>query len=327
MLAVCAVMAVPAHAVNTNEATVRPIEKFGLPDIRIAQIIEGKSIHRSYPNALPSLIQEINDKTTLKVDADPVVFQSFETPELFDYPFIFVNFADRETWEFSALEQHNLKMYLDRGGFIFVDAGINASFLRKNSRFGQHHSFADWEATPALQSAFSTIYPNRKFRPLPRDHELFSALYRGLPDPSILPETVREFVVNEKWPQGTYSAVGLHVNGRIAVLATPIISMGWGRNVLGNWTTNISFRIRESSEGLADYLQTAAYSGERYETRREDGEQDIIYCQNQAMPAWVNEPNNRWRVFRYYRSREISDFAHLFYTQLGVNILVYALTH
>jgi len=31
-------------------------------------------------------------------------------------------------------------------------------------------------------------------------------------------------------------------------------------------------------------------------------------------------------VFRYYASREISDFAHVFYTRLGTNILLYALT-
>ncbi len=29
--------------------------------------------------------------------------------------------------------------------------------------------------------------------------------------------------------------------------------------------------------------------------------------------------------FRYYGSREISDYAHVFYTQLGVNIVMYAL--
>jgi hypothetical protein len=46
-----------------------------------------------------------------------------------------------------------------------------------------------------------------------------------------------------------------------------------------------------------------------------------------AMPAWVNEPEGNWRVFRYYSSREISEYAHVFYTRLGVNIFIYALTH
>jgi len=111
------------------------------------------------------------------------------------------------------------------------------------------------------------------------------------------------------------------------VLAMPIIAMGWGRTSLGNWETTIRFRVCESTAGLSDYLRTAAYSGSRFEVVREDGAKDIIYCQKQALPAWVNEPEGNWRVFRYYASREISDFAHVFYTQLGTNILVYALTH
>ena len=57
-----------------------------------------------------------------------------------------------------------------------------------------------------------------------------------------------------------------------------------------------------------------------------DNDKDIIYCQEAATPAWANEPGNKWRVFRYYGSREISDFAHVFYTRLGTNILVHALT-
>ena len=142
-----------------------------------------------------------------------------------------------------------------------------------------------------------------------------------------LPDSVRDFVIQEKWPGGTYSAVALTVNGRIAVVTTPIISMGWGKNHLGNWSTKIRFRVRENVSGLADYLQTAAYSGARYESTREDGDKDVIYCQKEALPAWVNEPGNTWRVFRYYQSREISDFAHAFYTRLGVNIFSYALTH
>ena len=60
---------------------------------------------------------------------------------------------------------------------------------------------------------------------------------------------------------------------------------------------------------------------------REDGGKDIIYCQEAALPAWAQAPDGNWRVFRYYASQEISDFAHQFYTQLGTNIIVYALTN
>jgi len=216
---------------------------------------------------------------------------------------------------------------LGRGGFLFIDAGIVAEFLRESQELAQHHSFGEWDACPELKQAFAPVFPDQTFQPLKRSHPLFAAFYRGLPDTRNLPDTVRDYVEREKWPDGTYAAVGLRVEGRLAVLATPIIAMGWGRTVLGDWTTTIRFRVCEETAGLSDYLQTAAYSGTRFEVTREDGGKDVLYCQSAGLPAWVCEPGNRWRVFRYYGSREISDFAHVYYTQLGTNILVYALTH
>ena len=297
------------------------------PEIRIAQLAPGRTVMRRYGGALPSLLKHVAEKTTLHVVPEPVILASFEDERLFACPFVYANFADREDWTFSALERSNLRKYLERGGFLFIDGGINAEFLREEAELGQHHSFADWDADPRLKEAFGQVLPNQTFRPLQRSHPLYRSFYQGLPDPSVLPETVREFVVKEKWPDGTYSMVGLHVKGRLAVLASPIIAMGWGKNSLGGWQTTIRFRIREGAEGLSETLRTAAYSGARFEATREDGGKDVIYCQKHALPAWAEEPGGRWRVFRYYGSREISDFAHVFYTRLGTNILVYSLTH
>ncbi len=313
--------------IDSNREAPQPIRKAGSKNVALVQLIQGKTVNRNYANALPTLLSEIDRRATIKIDTDPVIISSFENEVIFDYPFIFVNFADRADWTLSEREQQNLKSYLERGGFLYIDAGINTEFLRKDIRHGQHHSFADWEASPEVKDAFRSIFPGKEFRPLERNHPLFKAFYQGLPDPSMLPESVREFVIDEKWPEGTYSAVALTVKNRIAVLAMPIISMGWGKNQLGNWSTTIRFRIRENSAGLSEYLETAAYSGARFESTREDGDKDTIYCQKEALPAWAHEPGDTWRVFRYYQSREISDYAHIFYTQLGINIITYALTH
>ncbi len=282
---------------------------------------------RHYPAALPSLVRFFGKSTGTPVIPEPVILESFEDPKLFEFPFVYANFADRKDWTFSDREKANLKAWLERGGFLFIDAGVNAEFLRDNPELGQRHSFAEWDACPEIKRAFAAVFPNAAFRPLPRSHPLFRMVFQGLPDPSALPNTVRKFVVNEKWPDGTYSAIALRLHGRIAVLVTPIIAMGWGRNALGGWVTTIRFRVREGTKGLSDYLRKAAYSGARFEVTREDGAKDVIFCQKHALPAWVREPSGRWRVFRYYGSREISDFAHEFYTRLGVNILAYALTH
>ena len=296
--------------------------------LRIAQLVQGReAVSRHYPRALPSLLQHVNEVTTAQAETEPLLLESFADDRLFECPFVYVNFGDRADWTFSNVERDMLKQYLERGGFLFIDAGITAEFLRGRREMGQHHSFGEWAASPVLQKAFQPVFPGKEFRPLQRAHPIYRTFYEGLPDASALPDTVREFVVNEKWPDGTYSAAALNVKGRIAVLVTPIIAMGWGKNSLGSWVTTIRMRVREGTEGLSDYLQTAAYSGARYEVTREDGGTDIIYCQKEGLPAWVNEHQGPWRVFRYYGGREISDFAHVFYTRLGTNILLYALTH
>jgi len=295
--------------------------------VRIAQLRTQDASFNRYAYALPSLLQHIDQNTSLRVIPEPEILLDFEDERLFLFPFIYANFADRDDWSFSALEQQNLRDYLDRGGFLFIDAGVTSEFLRGDVNYGQQHSFAEWDANPELKNAFRNIYGDKAFRPLSRAHPLFRIFYSGLPPTDNLPENVRPYVEKEKWPDGTYSLVGLEVNGRIAVLTSPIIAMGWGRNQAGNWITNIRFRVRETAPGISAALENAAYSGARFEAVREDGGIDVIYCQQQALPAWVQEPDNRWRVFRYYGSREINDFAHLFYTQLGSNILVYALTH
>lgn len=320
-------LALALAAAVTDEPTQRMRSKEDQAEVRIAQVLPGQAVRRHYPTALPSLLRHVHDVTTLNVVAEPVVFESFEDERIFEHPFVYVNFADRSDWTFSELEQSRLRDYLGRGGFLYIDAGINAEFLRENVELGQHHSFGEWDACPELKEAFASIYPQAVFRPLKRSHPVFRVFYEGLPGTDMLPDTVREFVEKEKWPDGTYSAVGLKVEGRLAVLVTPIIAMGWGKTSLGNWQTTIRFRVRESTEGLSEYLRTAAYSGARFEVMREDDGKDVIYCQKRSLPAWAEEPSGRWRVFRYYGSREISDFAHIFYTRLGTNILVYALTH
>lgn len=295
--------------------------------IKVVQLVEGNALRRNYPTALPTLLEHINKHTTLNLSPDPIFIENFDDPVIFDHPFLYVNFADRKEWVLSESEKDTLRRYLDRGGFLYIDAGINASFLRKeNAQYGQYHSFAEWRVSPEVESVFKEIYPKKRFNVLPRSHELFRSHYVGLPDPSILPDTVRDFVINEKWPQGTYAAVGLHVEGRLSVLAMPILAMGWGKNEMDQWTTFIGFRVREGAEGLSERLADAAYTGVRFEVTREDGLQDVIYTQERAMPSWVQQPDDEWRVFRYYYTQEISDYAHVFYTQLGTNVFVHVFT-
>jgi hypothetical protein len=319
--------AVPPAADESTGVTATPIRKYGPKDVRIAQLIQGQPLRRAYPYAVATLLQSINERTTVKIDTQPTIISSFEDPQIFNFPLIYVNAADRPDWLFSPAEADNLRKYLERGGFVFIDAGINAEFLRGSASAGQHHSFADWDAMPELKEAFKEVFPEKEFEPLNRKHPIFRSFYEGLPDASDLPDTVRQFVVNEKWPGGSYSTVAMIVKDRIAVVATPVVSMGWGKSAIGNWATTIRFRIREAPLGVNSILPTAIVTGPKYSVTREDGRLDWVFCQGDTLPAWVEEATSNWRVFRYYPGLQISEYAHVFYTQLGINFFAYALTH
>ncbi len=292
--------------------------------IQIAQMVSVKQGYHQYSHALPTLFKTLNEKTSLKIDPQVVVIEEF-SEEIFKYSMIYVNYADRKDWNLAPEEQQHLRNYLELGGFLYIDAGVNASFLDEKTNQGQHHSFANWQVSKTLEEQFKAVIPESQFNPLPRSHALFSIFNAGLPDHSKLPETVHDFVVNEKWPDGTYSLVGLKVKGRIAVLASPILAMGWGKNTRGRWESTISFRVRAKGEGLSEMLANTSYLGDKYEVINEAGQTEFIYCQKESKPSWIEESDGTWRIFRYYQGEEISDFAHQFYTRLGMNIFLYAL--
>jgi len=294
--------------------------------IRIAQLVGQGTRYHSYSSALTTLLKTINEKTTLKIDTQPIIINQF-SKEIFKFSMIYVNYGDRKDWKLSPDEEKNLRTYLQQGGFLYIDAGINADFLDEASNQGQHHSFANWQVTQTLAKVFEKVIPESSFTPLPRSHEIFKIFNAGLPNHKNLPKTVQKFVINEKWPDGTYSLVGLKVDGRLAVLASPIVAMGWGKDSRNRWSNTISFRVRESAAGLSKMLANTDYLGKKYKAINEAGQVDYIYCAKGEKPSWVEEANGKWRVFRYYQGEEISDFAHQFYTRLGMNIFIYGLTH
>ena len=51
----------------------------------------------------------------------------------------------------------------------------------------------------------------------------------------------------------------------------------------------------------------------------------MIYSEPGQRPVWVQEPTGRWRIFKYYSGEEISNYAHAFYSRLGMNVFLYAL--
>lgn len=283
-----------------------------------------------YPDALPSLLELMNEQARVGFDPDPLMIESLTDERLFEHPILYLNCDELPNFEFSEEENEALRRYLALGGFLYLDAGIKASFLGTD----MGHSYAAWEERVEVRDWFTQLFPDKLFAPLPRNHEIFRTFYHGLPDNEYLqlekeqkrlPDTVLTFVEQEKWPQATYSFVGMKVNGRLACVASPICAMGWGMDEFGSWIPPISFRIRESAEDFDETLKLASFEGKTYEVTREDGLKDVIYTIPGKRPLWVREPTGRWRIFKYYSGEEISDYAHSFYARLGMNVFLYAL--
>ena len=328
LLITISIFIILSHTVSSGQESTLGKEE----SVRIVQLVRQENSSQRYPDALPSLLKMMNEQTNGRFDTDPLFINRLTDERLMENPILYVNCDEQPNLEFPLEERDALRRYMEQGGFVYLDAGIKASFL--GADLG--HSYAAWEERPEVKDLFSLIFPEKTFIPLARDHDLFRTFFRGLPknaDLKIqasqkrLPETVLSFVEREKWPQATYSFVGIKVKGRLACVASPICAMGWGRDEFGAWIPPIAFRIRESAENFDQNLKLASFSGGTYEVTREDGLKDIIYSENGQRPLWVQEPNGKWRIFKYYSGEEISNYAHAFYSRLGMNVFLYALLH
>ncbi|MFM1549731.1 MAG: hypothetical protein ACKJSG_10055, partial [Lentisphaeria bacterium] len=90
--------ALPPTAHESAEVTTIPIRKYGPKDVKIAQLIQGQPLRRAYPYAVATLLQSINERTTVKIETQPTIISSFEDPQIFNFPLIYVNAADRHDW-------------------------------------------------------------------------------------------------------------------------------------------------------------------------------------------------------------------------------------
>ncbi|MEC7543216.1 MAG: DUF4159 domain-containing protein, partial [Verrucomicrobiota bacterium] len=145
--------------------------------IRIVTLMRNLNATRKYPDALPSLLKTMNEETSTRFDTDPLFISELTDDRLMENPILYVNCDDQPNLEFPAEELAALRRYMEQGGFVYLDAGIKASFL--GADLG--HSYAAWEERPEVNELFRQVYPEKSFLPLPRNHEIFRSFYKGLP--------------------------------------------------------------------------------------------------------------------------------------------------
>ena len=152
------------------------------PDaIRVVQLLKVDNLRPRYPDALPSLLRELNEKTTAKFDTSPLIVNQLDEEVLGKHTLLYLNFDDQPELALTESEVQILRKFLERGGFCYIDAGIKAEFIGAN----RGHSFANWEARPEIISTFEKVFPGKSFRPLSREHDIFRSYYQGLPKGSV----------------------------------------------------------------------------------------------------------------------------------------------
>lgn len=114
---------------------------------------------RCAPRAIPNLMKRVADDfgIPVKTDVDRVRASS---PDLFSYPILFLH--GRNRLDFSDAEIENLRLYFERGGFLFANAICAGVPFRES-----------------LQAELARVFPENELKPIPPDDPLFSNRYGG----------------------------------------------------------------------------------------------------------------------------------------------------
>ncbi len=150
----------------------------------------------SAPLVPANLIHSLARYTAIPVAPEGVAVD-LASPELFRYPFLFL--TGHLPVRFTAAEQRNLKQYVERGGFLFID---------------DHNHDIDGAFHKTVVAELGRIFGEKALRPIPNDHELYRTFFRFPDGP---PTTSHEL---NGWGDNLVHEhlYGIEANGRIGVL-------------------------------------------------------------------------------------------------------------
>lgn len=188
---------------------------------------EGRDWQRwetDYPRGEKNLLFRLNQLTSLRVQADPIVLRLTDSA-LFDYPFIFM--SDVGWQQLSDGEVEALDKYLRRGGFLWID-----------DFWGE----AEWQN---LVRNTQRLGPTWSWKPIPDDHEVLHCVYSLKACPQVPariffeqtglsydPPAVHRFPTGDREGLRQVHFMGLFDSqGRLAAVAThnTDIADGWER--------------------------------------------------------------------------------------------------
>ena len=164
-----------------------------------------------YPDADFNFLKGVTRLTNIDINADPAVLR-LDDDRIFEYPFLYMLEMGRGGGpNFSEKEIKNLREYLLRGGFVFID-----------------DFWGTWE-WDNFYSAFARVFPDRPMVELDRDHPIFHTFY-DINGPQMIPG-IRGFYYNhaEQDAEAARNRAILDNDGRVMVL------INWNSDIGDGW--------------------------------------------------------------------------------------------
>ncbi len=194
------------------------------PNLKLALIkYKGGGDWYADPTALPNLIRFCNQELKTNIDPQPATVEPGSI-ELFNYPFVHI--TGHGNIIFSEVESENLRLYLEAGGFLYIDDNYGLDqYIRREMK---------------------KVFPEQEFVELPPDHPIYRQKFefvRGLPK-------IHEH--DNKRPQG----FGLFVEDRLVCFYTyeADISDGWEDPSVHNDPPEVRRKALEMGANLIQYV-------------------------------------------------------------------------
>lgn len=158
------------------------------PELQIARLkYRGGGDWYNDPSAEINLLKYVDKNTTIKVNPE-YIFVEISSDDIFSYPILFI--TGHGNIAFSKEETDRIKLYLESGGFIYIDD--------------------DYGLDNAVRREFKKVYKSKEFKELPFNHPIYHIIFDFEQGP---PKTHEH---DNKPPQG----FGLFTNNRLAVYYT-----------------------------------------------------------------------------------------------------------
>jgi hypothetical protein len=130
--------------------------------------------HHDYPDGDTMLPDAVERLTEIHTTPDSYQIVDIDGKELFKYPFVYL--AEPGYLDIQPDDAKNLKEYLDRGGFVFVD-----DFRGRPGRMEEMQNFI---------FQLEKLYPERRLKPLDKSHPIFHSFFDVDPHTMVPPYTM-----------------------------------------------------------------------------------------------------------------------------------------